>query len=99
MNNIKVSVFGSDGYTCQIPRIKQGLEALGHVLSQDHPDLIYANDPKGYDEALSLKKKYPNAYLILNFLDIPWHLPNVEQQTKLLSKHYFLQADSLTTIS
>ena len=57
MSNIKVSILGSDGYVCQIPRIKEGMEALGHVLSEESPDLIYANDPVGYEKALSLKKK------------------------------------------
>lgn len=99
MNSIKVTILGSDGYTCQIPRIKEGIKALGHILSQETPDLIYSNDPRGYDEALSLKKKYPNAYLILNFLDVPWHMPGVQKQTEFLSKHYFLKANALTTIS
>jgi len=53
MNNIKVSILGSDGYVCQIPRIKEGMEALGHVLSEESPDLIYSNDPVGYEKALS----------------------------------------------
>ena len=65
MNNIKVSILGADGYVCQIPRIKEGMEALGHVLSEESPDLIYSNDPRGYEKALLLKKKYPKiaAYL------------------------------------
>ena len=79
MNNIKVSILGSDGYVCQIPRIKEGMEALGHVLSEESPDLIYSNDPRGYNKALLLKKKYPKAYLILNFLDMPWHMPNIQK--------------------
>jgi len=99
MNNIKISILGADGYTCQIPRIKEGMESLGYILSEDSPDLIYSNDPRGYDKALSLKKKYPNAYLMLNFLDIPWHMPNIEKQTELLVKNYFLKANAITTIS
>ena len=99
MNNIKVSILGSDGYVCQIPRIKEGMEILGHVLSQDSPDLIYSNDPRGYNEALLLKKKYPNAYLIFNFLDIPWHHPNIEKQTELLVKNFLLKADAVSVIS
>ena len=79
MNNIKVSILGADGYVCQIPRIKEGMEALGHVLSEESPDLIYSNDPRGYEKALLLKKKYPKAYLILNFLDMPWHMPNIQK--------------------
>ena len=99
MSNIKVSILGSDGYVCQIPRIKEGMEALGHVLSDESPDLIYSNDPTGYKKALSLKKKYSNAYLILNLLDIPWHKPNIQKQTESLVKNYSLKADIVTTIS
>ena len=99
MNNIKVSILGSDGYVCQIPRIKEGMEALGHVLSDESPDLIYSNDPTGYKKALSLKKKYSKAYLMLNLLDIPWHKPNIQKQTESLVKNYSLKADIVTTIS
>ena len=99
MNDIKVCILGSDGYTCQIPRIKEGMELLGHTLSEDSPDLIYSNDPKGYEKALILKKKYPNAYLIFNFLDIPWHIENIERQTELLVKNFFLKADAVSVIS
>ena len=99
MNNIKISILGSDGYVCQIPRIKEGMQALGHVLSEESPDLIYSNDPGGYVKALFLKKKYPKAYLMLNFLDIPWHKPNIQKQTESLVKNYFLKADVITTIS
>jgi glycosyltransferase involved in cell wall biosynthesis len=99
MNNIKVSILGADGYVCQIPRIKEGMVALGHVLSEESPDLIYSNDPRGYNKALLLKKKYPKAYLILNFLDMPWHISNIQKQTELLVKNYFLKADVITTIS
>ncbi len=99
MNNIKVSILGSDGYVCQIPRIKEGMKALGHILSEESPDLIYSNDPVGYEKALFLKKKYPKSYLILNFLDVPWHIPHVEDKTRLLVKHFFLNADAITTIS
>ena len=58
MSNIKVCILGADGYTCQIPRIKEGMESLGCVLSEESPDLIYSNDPRGYEKALILKKKY-----------------------------------------
>ena len=99
MNNIKVTILGADGYTCQIPRIKEGMQALGYIVTKDSPNLIYSNDPKGYEEALALKKENPSAYLIFNFLDIPWHLPNIEKQTELLFKHYFTEADAVSTIS
>ena len=99
MNSLKLSILGSDGYVCQIPRIKEGMEALGHILSKEFPDIIYSNDPKGYEESIKLKKKYPNAYLIFNFLDVPWHMPNIEKQTNQLVEHYLLKADAVSVIS
>ena len=99
MKSITVAVLGADGYTCQIPRIKEGMESLGHKISTESPDIIYSNDPTGYDKALTLKKKNPNEYLILNFLDIPWHFPDIDERTKLLVKNYFLRADAVSTIS
>ena len=99
MESIKVALFGADGYTCQIPRIKEGMKILGHVLSEESPDLIYANDPSGYQKALELKKKFSNAHLMFNFLDIPWHMPNIEKQTKLLVDRFLNKANSVTAIS
>ena len=99
MNNIKVSILGADGYVCQIPRIKEGMKALGHILTKDSPDLIYSNDPRGYEEALKLKEKYPKAFLMFNFLDVPWHMPNIEKQTNLLVEHYLLKANAVSVIS
>lgn len=99
MESIKIAVFGADGFTCQVPRIKDGLKSLGHIFSEESPDLIYSNDPTGYQKAMELKKKFPKSHLMLNFLDIPWHIPNVEKQTNLLSKHFLDKADSVTVIS
>ena len=99
MNNIKISILGTDGYTCQIPRIKEGMKELGHVITKESPDIIYSNDPRGYDESLFLKKKYPKAVLIFNFLDIPWHMPNIEKQTESLVKNYFFKANAVSVIS
>ena len=99
MKSIKVSILGADGYTCQVPRIKEGIKNQGHILSEKSPDLIYANDPTGYNKAMVLKKKFPNSYLMLNFLDVPWHFPNVDKQTKLLAEHFLAKADAVTVIS
>ena len=99
MKPIKISVLGADGYTCQIPRIKEGIISLGHTITESFPDLIYSNDPTGYNKALELKKKFSNAYLIFNFLDIPWHMPNIHERTKLLIKNYFFKANAVSTIS
>ena len=99
MKSIKISILGADGYTCQIPRIKEGMKNLGHILSEESPSLIYANDPTGYNKAMTLKKKFPSSYLILNFLDVPWHFPNIDKQTKLLVEQFLAKADAVTVIS
>ena len=99
MKSIKISILGAGGYTCQIPRIKEGMKNLGHILSEESPSLIYANDPTGYNKAMTLKKKFPSSYLILNFLDVPWHFPNIDKQTKLLVEQFLTKADAVTVIS
>ncbi len=99
MKPIKISIFGADGYTCQMPRIKEAMQNLGHILSEDSPELIYSNDPTGYEKAMFLKKKFPNSFLIFNFLDVPWHMPNVDKQTKLLVEHFLAKSDAVTAIS
>ena len=77
MNNIKFAGFGWDGYTGQITRIKEGFKSLGHELTYDNPNIIFCNDPGQYVKAIQHKQMYPEAFLILNFLDIPWHFPDV----------------------
>jgi len=57
MTNNKIAVLGAEGYTNQISRIREGLKELGCIISKESPDLIYANDSRGYEEALVLKKK------------------------------------------
>ena len=58
MKPIKISIFGADGYTCQMPRIKEAMKKLGHILSEDSPEMIYSNDPTGYEKAMHLKKNF-----------------------------------------
>ncbi len=99
MKPIKISIFGADGYTCQMPRIKEAMQKLGHILSEDSPEMIYSNDPTGYEKAMCLKKKFPSSFLIFNFLDVPWHMPNVDKQTKLLVEHFLAKSDAVTAIS
>ena len=94
MKSVKVAIYGWDGFTCQIPRIKEGMQSLGHTLSDENPDLIYCNDPLEFHRALILKQKYPKAFLILNILDIPWHFPNIEERIKVW-KSFLDQADAL----
>ena len=78
---MKVAVFGISPFS---GLIKEGFQILGHTISHENPDLIYANDPRGYNEAISLKKKYPKVNMIFNLLDIPWFMPNILNQTKLM---------------
>ena len=78
---------------------EEGFKKLGHTISSENPDLIFSNDPRGYDKSLILKITNPSAILIFNVLDIPWHMPNIEKQTHLLVKHYLSKADFVTVIS
>ena len=93
---MKISVFGMNPFS---QLLEEGFKKLGHTISSENPDLIFSNDPRGYNKSLVLKKKYPNAILIFNLLDIPWHMPNIENQTNLLVKHCLLKADIVTVIS
>ena len=93
---MKISVFGMLPFS---HLIKEGLEKLGHKISAENPELIYANDPRGYKEAMLMKTKYKNVPLILNILDIPWHMPKIQQQTELLVNQFLIQADYVSTIS
>ena len=93
---MKISVFGMSPFS---NLIKEGFTKLGHEISDENPELIYANDPRGYKEAIQIKKKYKEAPLIFNLLDIPWHMPNIQQQTKLLVNQFLNQADFVSVIS
>ncbi len=93
---MKISVFGLLPFS---QLIEEGFKKLGHTISSENPNLIFSNDPRGYEKSLILKKTNPNAILIFNVLDIPWHMPNIEKQTHLLVKHYLLKADFVTVIS
>ena len=93
---MKISVFGILPFS---DLVKQGLEKLGHVISNEDPDLIFANDPTGYQDAAFVKSKYPNVRLILNVLDIPWHFPNIEKQFSIIVKRFLNKADNITAIS
>ena len=82
---MKISVFGMLPFS---QLIKEGFEKLGHEISHESPDLIFSNDPTGYEQSLILKKKYPKAYLLFNFLDMPWHHPNIHLKAKILVKNF-----------
>ena len=93
---MKIAIFGIIPFT---DLIKEGFIKLGHEISNNNPDLIFANDPMGYQDATFLKMQYPKAQLILNVLDIPWHFPNIEKQIKTMIKRFFGKADNVTAIS
>jgi len=93
---MKISVFGMSPFS---NLIKEGFTKLGHEISDENPELIYANDPRGYKEAIQIKNNNKEAPLIFNLLDIPWHMPNIQQQTKLLVNQFLNQADFVSVIS
>ena len=93
---MKIAIFGILPFS---GLLKEGFQTLGHTISNENPDLIYANDPRGYIDAISLKKKYPKINMIFNLLDIPWFMPNILNQTKMLVKNYLDKADAVTVLS
>lgn len=93
---MKVAVFGILPFS---DLIKQGFEKLGHEISNENPEIVFSNDPTGYQDAVFLKDQYPNTYLVLNILDIPWHFPNIEKQFQILVKRFFIKANKTTVIS
>jgi len=93
---MKIAVFGILPFS---DLIKEGFNELGHEISNKNPDLIFANDPTGYQDALFLKQKYPNINLALNVLDIPWHFSNIKKQFEVLIQRFFNKADFITAIS
>jgi len=99
MDKLRIALFGFDSYVSQIPRYREAFIELGHELSFDNPNIIYANDSTGYTDAIKLKNTFQDALLILHFLDIPWHMPNIQKQTESLVINFFLKADIVTAIS
>ena len=93
---MKIAVFGAIPFT---DLIKEGFQKLGHEISNNNPDLIFANDPTGYQDATFLKMQNLKTQLILNVLDIPWHFPNIDNQFKAMIKRFFSKSDNVTAIS
>ena len=93
---MKIAVFGTIPFS---DLIKEGFDELGHEITNHNPDLIFANDTLGYQDATFLKMQYPKTQLILNVLDIPWHFPNIENQFQTMVKRFFNKADNITAIS
>jgi glycosyltransferase involved in cell wall biosynthesis len=95
----KILTLGARGnILCQLNRIDKGLKSLGHELTDINPDIIYVNDAGYHLEGIELKKKYPNAKLILNILDIPFHCKEVRDIIANLNNNFY-SADIVTTIS
>jgi len=93
---MKIAVFGTIPFS---DLIKEGFQKLGHEISNNNADLIYANDPTGYHDATFLKMQNPKTQLILNVLDIPWHFSNIDNLYKTMIKRFFSKSDSITAIS
>jgi len=98
MNSVKFLGLGWEGFTCQISRIREAIKSLGHELTEDNPDLIYCNDPSVYQRAIELKKKFPKTILFFNFLDVPWHFPEIEK-TMVMVNQLLIHADIVSVIS
>lgn len=93
---MKFKLFGATGFTCQLPRIREGLLILGHEEVNENPDFIYSNDFGGHEEAIAERNRI-GGKLILNTLDIPlhvWMTANFERAKEILR-----QADIRTCIS
>ena len=54
---MKIAIFGIIPFT---DLIKEGFIKLGHEISNNNPDLIFANDPMGYQDATFLKSPLNN---------------------------------------
>lgn len=94
---MNVALFGGECYYCQLPRIKEGFLHLNHIIDYSNPDIIYANDPQYFEQAIELKQK-KKKFLILNILDIPWHIKEFDEIIEKW-KSQLKFADIITTIS
>jgi glycosyltransferase involved in cell wall biosynthesis len=94
-----VCCIGAEGLTCQVQRIREGFEELGHEnVSINEAELIYINDLGSYNSSIDCNK---NAIKIINILDIPEHLPeygrHVETIKRLHASSYHVTCISKTT--
>jgi len=95
---MKIATFGARFFGGQISRIEEGFCKLGHEINFECPDVIFSNDPGFYEEAYKLKEKNPKAKLILNVLDIPFHLKEANTVINEI-KPKLQKADVITSIS
>jgi len=94
---MKIASYGAEHFLGQLPRIREGWSFLGHECSFEKSELIYANDPSGYDQAIEQKQKN-GGFLILNVLDIPFHLSDINNIVNEI-KPKLQKADIITSIS
>lgn len=87
MERNKVILLGSNRAIDQIPLVKQGFFSLSwdavewnKVCDQncEFPELIYCSDPGGYEEGLLLKQHSPDSILLMQVLDLPFHISNFD---------------------
>lgn len=97
---MKISVLGSDGTAlCQINSLRQAFSSLGYEHTPDFYDesvsFVFVGNPpyQKYKEIFKTDKK-----IILNVLDIPWHVPEIEEFIKSMDQSLSI-ADKVTTIS
>ncbi|MEK6884704.1 MAG: hypothetical protein AABY22_34045, partial [Nanoarchaeota archaeon] len=96
---MKIVTFGSKNwYSSQLDRIDLAFQELGHQLViNEKADLIYANGPEGFDDAIEYKNKF-GGVLILNILDTPVHIPSFNSWIGI-TKQQLKNADYITSIS
>ena len=94
---MNVHCYGYRGLTGQIDRIEEGFNDLGiTTLYSLLPDLVYANDIGSWDQAV--KTNWP-CKVILNFLDLPIHLPIDSQKQVKKVKRFAEEGYTITCIS
>lgn len=94
-----ISTHGAKHFLGGLPAVERELVNLGHTISDSAPDLVYSQDATGFSSALAKWHDYGETpKLILNVLDIPFHVPEINEIYERLSKILPL-ANKVTTIS
>lgn len=94
---MKIATYGVKSYTSQLKRIEDGFAWLGHTLNNNISDIIYVNDTTYYEVGVKHKNEH-GGKLILNILDRPFHVKDIEKWDEKI-KEYLSQADFVTTTS
>jgi glycosyltransferase involved in cell wall biosynthesis len=94
---MKIATFGARFFGGQISRIEEGFQSLGHQILHEKSDIIYCNDQSNFTKAIEHKQKF-GGLLILNILDIPFHLQEINDIVNDL-KIKLKYADRITCIS